>query len=351
MSGLITNWEKVETLDDLAALIRHRLVQLRAMYGKASDLPIYPIPIERDQFSGKNGALRVVLAQTLLPKQADFTKSDPCLNNSPTYRALHRCHLSSLCSLILTQLKAQKSVERGREGADEPVQKSTADLIILPELTVHPDDVWILKQLSEKTKAMIFFGLTPIFRSGVGLVNTACWLIPNKRTTGRSWIVRYQGKHHPTVNEKAIGLQGWRPYQVVIELSLSASGERGYRITGAVCYDATDLNLAADLRNVSDLFVITAMNRDIATFDNMVAALHYHMYQHVVLVNTGEFGGSTVQAPFKEQYDKLITHHHGGGQIGISIFDVDINDFGPIANTAKPPREKKGKPAGFTRFN
>ncbi|MBF0341911.1 MAG: hypothetical protein HQL95_13265, partial [Magnetococcales bacterium] len=238
--GLITNWENVETLDDLAALVRNRLVRLRAMYGKSSDLPIYPIPIGRDQFSGKNGTLRVVLAQTLLPKQVDFTKADPSLSNSPTYRALHRCHLSTLCNLIWTQMDAQRSVE----GEDELTRKSTADLIVLPELTVHPDDVWILKRLSDKTKAMIFFGMTPILRPGVGLVNTACWLIPNQKNTGRSWIIRHQGKHHPTTDEKAIGVQGWRPYQVVIELSPSASAERGYRMTGAICYDATDLNLS-----------------------------------------------------------------------------------------------------------
>ncbi|MBF0294208.1 MAG: hypothetical protein HQL96_03390 [Magnetococcales bacterium] len=162
--------------------------------------------------------------------------------------------------------------------------------------------------------------------------------------------MRQQGKWHQTVNEQELKIVPWRPYQVIIELPKNNHSKRGFRITGAICYDATDLNLVADMKNLSDLFVITAMNKDVQTFDNMVAALHYHMYQHVVLVNTGEFGGSTVQAPFKERHDKLITHLHGGGQIGVSIFDIDLMDFGPDATFAETKQLKKFPPANFTRF-
>ena len=41
----------------------------------------------------------------------------------------------------------------------------------------------------------------------------------------------------------------------------------------------------------------SALNQDVNTFDSMVDALHYHMYQPVILVNTGEFGGSYAKAP------------------------------------------------------
>lgn len=48
----------------------------------------------------------------------------------------------------------------------------------------------------------------------------------------------------------------------MIELPRSSRANRGFRIAGTICYDATDLRLAADLRDVSDLFVIAALNKD-----------------------------------------------------------------------------------------
>ncbi|MEO5378987.1 MAG: reverse transcriptase domain-containing protein [Magnetococcus sp. DMHC-6] len=341
---LIEKSEKIQDMADLLHVINGRLKELEKLYGQASNIPIYPIQIEHTPH--RKGILRVVLAQTLIPKQLDFSKLDPCLNH-PTYRTIHRNHLNSVCSLILTQLKAQCATEN-----DSIENKTTtlADLIVFPELSVYPDDIWILQRLSDTTKAMMFFGLTPIEKIDSKIINTACWLIPNYRSTGRSWVVRQQGKRHPTDAEKKIGIVAWRPYQVIIELPKTEGNERGYRMTGTICYDATDLNLATDLKNVSDLFIISAMNKDITTFDNMVAALHFHMYQHVVLVNTGEFGGSTVQAPFSEKHEKIVSHLHGGGQLGVSIFDVNVMDFGPGANFTEPQRTKKSPPADFTRF-
>ena len=49
-------------------------------------------------------------------------------------------------------------------------------------------------------------------------------------------------------------------------------------LTASICYDATDLSLAADLREHSDVFAIPALNMDVNTFDQMAMALHYHMF-------------------------------------------------------------------------
>lgn len=44
------------------------------------------------------------------------------------------------------------------------------------------------------------------------------------------------------------------------------------------------------------------------------------MFQHVVIANTGEYGGSTAQAPFREGYKRTIFHNHGGEQATVSFF-------------------------------
>jgi hypothetical protein len=141
-------------------------------------------------------------------------------------------------------------------------------------------------------------------------------------------------------------------------VELQWPNEPGFRISGAVCYDATDLALAADLKDKSHMFVVAAMNKDVKTFDSMVGALRYHMYQHVLIANSGEFGGSTAQAPYDKDHQRLISHAHGSQQIAISVLDVPIDDFGPKLLAAKKgvpvPKivtERIGKtpPAGLSR--
>jgi hypothetical protein len=120
--------------------------------------------------------------------------------------------------------------------------------------------------------------------------------------------------------------------------------EGPFHLTGAICYDSTDLDLASDLKGKTDLFIIVAHNRDVRTFDTMASALHYHMYQHIAVVNKGEFGGTTIQAPFKEHYDKVISHVHGNDQISINIADLDLAAF---RRRSLKYKEVKKKPANL----
>ncbi|HFZ1458720.1 TPA: hypothetical protein ACIJSR_006129, partial [Pseudomonas aeruginosa] len=162
-----------------------------------------------------------------------------------------------------------------------------------------------------------------------------------------------------TPEEQGLGISSWRPYQVVIELLDPADASAmPYRLTGSICFDATDLALAADLRDESHMYVVAAMNKDVKTFDGMVAALRYHMYQHVLIANIGEFGGSTAQAPYDKEHRRLISHSHGSEQLAISVFDVRMEDFGPELEAAKPgssvtktvsERIGKAPPAGLKR--
>lgn len=80
----------------------------------------------------------------------------------------------------------------------------------------------------------------------------------------------------------------------------------------------------------------------------MVEALHYHMHQPVVLVNTGEFGGSYAMAPYKEHHDKLIAHNTGKDQIAISNFKINMFDFrrDGVGEGMVSELKVKAKPAG-----
>jgi hypothetical protein len=347
-ASAIPEWNSIRDSSQFTELIRGRLKHQESVYGVASRLPIYIYPVQfpRDQ----RDSLKVVVVQGLIPTQhdvGDWVKRSV----DSGFRAKHRAHVASLSKLVKNKLLADDATRpRGR------VPK--ADLIIFPELSIHSDDQDLMRALSDETGAMMFFGLLDAKDPTTGApINVARWLIPQRRNDRRSWVEIDQGKWHLTKEEKDIGIKPWRPYQVIVELRDPQLP--GYRIAGSICYDATDLALVSDLRDVSHLFVVAAMNKDIRTFDNMVAALNYHMYQHVVIANTGEFGGSVAQAPYADEHKRLIAHVHGNHQIAVSIFEIDRSHFGPSltalvevpASTKRSVLSKLGKtsPAGLRR--
>lgn len=325
---------------DLLRLITARLAEQKRIFAKQSNLPAYLLPVSCSPKTSLS-AFKVALVQSLMPRDSDFTASDP-LAWSATYRARHRAHLAAMCRLISQQLIASRFASRKQNVR----QKDMLDLIVFPELAVHPDDMWLLHRLSDSTGAIIFAGQTfvehPYLKKPI---NRAVWLLRREGRAGRQIVRAYQGKQHGTSWEMETGVEGHRPYQVLVKLEDPLG--RAAILTGAICYDATDLKLAADMRDISDGLVISALNKDIGTFDNMTAALQFHMHQPVMLANTGQYGGSNAQAPFKAHHERQIAHVHGNNQAIISLFEVDLLAF-QSATKVKAAKEKKAVPAGYT---
>ena len=344
---VFAEFESVAKPKDLTALLRKRIGQQAELFGASSNIPVYRYPVEWPMKSSRH--LRVMLVQGLMPATSDFNGGILGLSE-PGYRERHRNHTAALLHLAYRQLQALDSVF----GQDH---KPRVDLVVFPELTIHADDQDLMRAFSDATGAMLFYGLLGASVPGTKHpANMARWLVPQWRSGRRSWIEVDQGKWHLTGDEVKLGIIPWRPYQVVIELQWA--DDPGFRLSGAVCYDATDIALAADLKDESHMFVVVAMNKDVKTFDNMVSALRYHMYQHVLIANSGEFGGSTAQAPYDVEHKRLISHVHGSQQIAVSVFDVNVDDFGPQLNAAGPGvvvnkdvKERIGKtpPAGLRR--
>jgi hypothetical protein len=340
-SGKVEGLDQILNTGDLLRIIEKRLKKQKDIYGHLSNTPFYIFPAPTN-LSLEVEKLQVAVVQPLLPRFSDFNVKDPT-HWTPSFRAVHRNHIASICNLVNSHLKSKRSATKTVSNNYTKKYKDV-DLIIFPELTVHQDDIDLLRGLSDATKANIFAGLTFVQSENLkGPINQALWLLRQERNSGREFITVYQGKKHMTKHEKVMQIQSNRPYQIIIEFG--SEEQRKIRIAGAICYDATDLALVADLRDVSDVFVIAAMNQDIQTFDNMVAALHYHMYQPVILANSGEFGGSTVQAPFTK-HARQIAHVHGNNQIAVSVFEVDAAIFKSASLVPSPP-EVKAPPAGY----
>jgi len=217
-----------------------------------------------------------------------------------------------------------RETHRGREGR--------LDWLILPELSVHPLDIRThLIPFARAHRTIILAGLTyQELISGQPLVNSALWIIPVlSAANGLQIRILRQGKQHlsrieQSFNAGSMVIQGYRPCQWLIGYDWARTIEfRPLWLTAAICYDATDLSLAADLRNQSDVFAIPAFNRDVSTFDQMALALHYHMFQMVIVANNGGFGGSNAYAPYKEDYYRQVLHLHGQPQATVAFLEIE----------------------------
>ena len=235
------------------------------------------------------------------------------------------------------------------------------DWLILPELAVHPKDVKThLMPFARAHKTLILAGVTyekllesKKLQSNQAFQNSAIWILPEwSEASGLQLRTRRQGKQHLSPAEKNLSgrpedVQGFRPCQWLVSYPWSADeSDRPLRLAGSICYDATDLEIVTTLRSQSDILAIPSLNQDVKTFDQMALALHYHMFQLVIVANSGQYGGSNAYWPAAKSFNRQIFHLHG--QLQATIVFFEIGDIGKFQNRARPDnRDWKYPPAGF----
>lgn len=300
--------------------IEERLEAIIARKGRLTETLMLGLQVPFPSKDHATRPLRGCIVQTVVPKlpfdAADLTFSQPSI------RKRHRNHLSAALAAVERMLDLRETHE---------TRNGRLDWLILPELSVHPDDVKThLIPFARAHKTIILAGLTyQEIVSGLPLVNSALWIVPVwSHNYGLQIVLRRQGKQNLAPAEVALNspvtkIREFRPCQWLIGYKWSHTETRPLWLTASVCYDATDIRLAADLRGKSDVYAIPALNKDIGTFDQMAQALHYHMYQMVVVANNGTFGGSNAYAPRKDQFRKQVFHLHGQPQASIAFFEID----------------------------
>jgi hypothetical protein len=302
--------------------IERRIRELFKKQGPSRSVLMLPLAVPCPVRASAARPLRACVVQTVIPRPEDFDPTDLTLSN-PTIRKRHRNHLSAALGAVERMLDLRET-HKGREGR--------LDWLILPELSVHPRDVGThLVPFARAHKTIILAGLTyeELF-AGQPLVNSALWVIPQwSAVYGLQVIMRRQGKQYLSPDEEKLNkgarvLQGFRPCQWLMGYDWSGgAGEQPLWLTASICYDATDLSLAADLRHNSDVFAVPALNKDVNTFDQMALALHYHMYQLVIVGNNGQYGGSNAYAPYKDPHVRQVFHLHGQPQASVAFLEID----------------------------
>ena len=333
------------TINDLGTLLNERLLLLQKKYGKASGTLMLPVDVELDRLLGDDQCdkcesvanVNIAVVQTL-PLVEDYKAFID--GDSANMRSRLRKHLSEILLVL------RKTFIMKRHAYQ---QQRHLNIVVFPELCVHPQDTYILRRFADKFNCIVFFGETyrPHPYNTQKVINCGRWLIPQKGKSGNpsaSYIELVQGKMYPSrleLNTLGNRIVGFRPVQWLINGCWA--GRKLWTLTASICYDATDIKLAADLRDLVDGYLISAQNRDIGTFDAMAESLRYRMYNHVIIANTANFGGSTIQAPYKENYERVLLHLHGGNQPMVAIATMKLSDFAKDngTNSVKTP------PAGF----
>ena len=321
--------------------IVERIEKLKALNGETSGTLMLPLSAPWPERPLGKRPLRMCVVQTVIPNASCFEVDDLTLSN-PIARQCHRNHLSTALSAVERMLDLRET-HKGQDGR--------LDLLVLPELAVYPRDVRThLEPFVRAHRTIVVAGLTyeELFAQKP-LVNSALWLIPKwSEQEGLQIIRRRQGKLHlapieQEFNAQSTVVQGFRPCQWIVDYEWDSGhpGENPLRMSASICYDATDIRLAADLRDRSDIFIIPALNQDVKTFDQMALALHYHMFQMVVVANNGAFGGSNAYVPYRREFEKQVFHMHGQPQASMGF--LEIEDIGEFQRRNKPQGEHEKK--------
>ena len=324
----------------LRKILTRRLARLDELYASNLKMPVYEHSVGQDLIDGDN--LTITLVQTVRPWRDDFNRYGSELSD-PRYAGRRRDHLAAMLRLALEHVRVRPTHEKNPENDADA--KPKVHLTVLPEFSVHQDDLDLVERYVDKTGSLVFCGLTfHQHPDGSGrLVNTGRWVVRDQGATGRSLRHITQGKQNMTEIESGRGIVGYRPHQAVLTVRGRSAPVETYRLSGALCYDATDLSLAADLRGLTDMLLVPANNQDVNTFDDLAASLNYLMFQHVAIVNTGEYGGTVIRAPYQNSFERVLTEVHGGGHASVAVVNVSLSDY----RETRKRRPMKGKPAGF----
>ena len=171
-----------KTRVELLEAIHDRIVEQRLLYGERSGAPMYVVQTQEDRELAER-PIRIAVVQPMLPRRDQFNDKEPC-RWTEKLMAQHRRHLAEVCRLTYQKLRTWATAQYpGNEGNNriEPL----VDLILFPELSVHPEHVFHLRVLSDKVKATIFAGLTFIDSPRhLAPINQALWLIRTETPGG-----------------------------------------------------------------------------------------------------------------------------------------------------------------------
>ena len=230
--------ENSDTIDGMLSAVESSLAEAESSIGDATGILMLKLNAALMTNHAANRPLRACVVQIITPSSQEMTTDITA--SSLKLRQKHRNHLSTALAAV------EKMLDLRDTHKD---QKKRLDFLILPELSVHPDDVKThLVPFARAFKTIILAGLTyhELFK-GRPLVNAAIWVVPRViKGQGLQIVTRLQGKYHLAPLEQKFNdpfqqIMSFRPCQWLIGYEWSRSFNDPLWLTGSICYDATDI--------------------------------------------------------------------------------------------------------------
>lgn len=173
------------SLEETASRIRAALIDAYAAVGPATGTLMLKVDAPIPGTALKGRPLRACVVQSIMPEKTDFSAVDLEMR-SPAVRRKHRKHLSTALAAVEKMLDLRET--------HKPANKRL-DWLILPELSVHPDDVAThLVPFARAFKTAILAGMVyERVVPGQPLINSALWIIPRMvEGQGLQTVIRRQ---------------------------------------------------------------------------------------------------------------------------------------------------------------
>lgn len=99
-----------------------------------------------------------------------------------------------------------------------------------------------------------------------------------------------------------------------------------FNFSNLLCFELTDINLRAILKNNIDLLIVPELNHDTNYFGSIIESTARDLYIYVLQENTTKFGDSRITGPF-DTVNKNIIQFKGGENNFVVAQRIDFNQF------------------------
>lgn len=126
----------------------------------------------------------------------------------------------------------------------------------------------------------------------------------------------------------------------------------GFWFSGLICNDLLDINNRALLRGLIDALIIVEWNKDIETYDSLVAASSNDLHSFILQVNNRLYGDTRLRGPYKEAYERDKVRVRGGELDYFVVATLEIEKLREFQrNYRSPDGPFKPVPTGFEMSN
>lgn len=234
--------------------------------------------------------------------------------------------------------------------------ENSANVILLPELSVPLSMEKSLRRTAEAMEAIIIAGLDYKVvgpEAGRMVSNEAIIIVPrrlNGKKIARRTELKRIGKTYAAPGElrRLQSISGGPvSFNSQPNVWLFHGGDLGH-FAVAICYDFMDMDRLVLYRNKIQTLFVLAYNRDINSFDHLAEALSRMIFCNVVICNCGYYGGSVAVSPFREPYLRTVYRHSGQNLPNAQLISLPLRALAEHQRSENGGLTFKSLPPGFS---